>query len=208
MNFNLYLVGVGGQGILTIGELLSSAAFHKEIPVNFFPSRGMAQRGGHVRAQLRLGRGRMGPNIAERSADLVIAMELSEAIKAVRYIRPGGDFLLYEETWLPTAALLGKAPYPQAGKVREAVRAAGARLVSILPEDLPQTDLHRLAPNLFLLGAAVRGSGLGQLFSSEDLQMAIRERWPKGAEGNLRAFQAGWEAPLHLPTALSAGASV
>ena len=74
--FDIYFVGVGGQGVLTIGEIIAEAAFRKNIPVNFYPTKGMAQRGGFVKAQLRLGRTTVGPSIPEKGADLVIATEV------------------------------------------------------------------------------------------------------------------------------------
>ena len=97
--YDIYFVGVGGQGVLTIGEIITEAAFRQGIPVNFYPTKGMAQRGGFVKAQLRLGRKLAGPAIPERGADLVIATEISEALKAVRYIKPCGDFVLYTRTY-------------------------------------------------------------------------------------------------------------
>ena len=71
--FDIYLVGVGGQGVLTIGEIITETAFRAGKPANFYPTKGMAQRGGAVKAQLRLGRSTVGPAIPERGADLVIA---------------------------------------------------------------------------------------------------------------------------------------
>ena len=78
------------------------------LPVNFYPTKGMAQRGGSVKVQVRLGRAVVGPDIPEHHADLAIAMERSEALKAIRYIKPGADFLLYGHVWEPTKVMLGK----------------------------------------------------------------------------------------------------
>jgi indolepyruvate ferredoxin oxidoreductase beta subunit len=112
MKYDVFMVGVGGQGILSIGEIIASAALAKGIPVNFYPSKGMAQRGGFVKASLRLGGETVGPNIAEKGADLVLSMEVSESLKAIRYVKPGGDFVLLGNIWAPTAVMLGKAGYP------------------------------------------------------------------------------------------------
>jgi len=133
-NYDIYLVGVGGQGVLTIGELVAEASHRRGMPVNFYPTKGMAQRGGFVKAQLRLGREMVGPNIPEKGADLVIAMELSEALKAVRFIKPGGDFVLFGHVWAPTAVMLGKADYPTLAMVREQVQEAGGKMCYIAPE--------------------------------------------------------------------------
>ncbi|MFN3374801.1 MAG: sortase domain-bontaining protein, partial [Chloroflexus sp.] len=65
------------------------------LPVNYYPTEGMAQRGGFVKAQVRLGRSFVGPNIPEKGADLAISMELSESLKAVRFLKPGADFVLW-----------------------------------------------------------------------------------------------------------------
>ena len=90
ITYDIYFVGVGGQGVLTIGEIITETAYRKGLPVNFYPTKGMAQRGGFVKAQLRLGREAPGPAIPEKGADLVIATEVSEALKAVRFVKPEG----------------------------------------------------------------------------------------------------------------------
>jgi hypothetical protein len=51
--YDIYFVGVGGQGVLTIGEIITEAAFRKGI-LRTSTHQGMAQRGGFVKAQLRL----------------------------------------------------------------------------------------------------------------------------------------------------------
>ena len=104
----------------------------------------MAQRGGFVKAQLRLGREIVGPIIPEKGADLVIAMELSEALKAVRFLKVGGEFVLYGNRWEPTAVMLGKAPYPKAEDVKEQVMKSGARLVYLDPEICPAIKIMPL----------------------------------------------------------------
>ena len=124
ITYDIYFVGVGGQGVLTIGEIITETAYRKGLPVNFYPTKGMAQRGGFVKAQLRLGREAPGPAIPEKGADLVIATEVSEALKAVRFVKPEGDFVLYAHVWAPTAVMLGKAPYPKLDEVAATARAA------------------------------------------------------------------------------------
>lgn len=192
--FDIYMVGVGGQGVLTIGDLIGEAALDKDIPVNFYPTKGMAQRGGFVKAQLRLGREAAGPRIPEGGADLVIGMELSEALKAVRYVRPGGEFLLFGHVWPPTAVMLGKAPYPTREQVCEQVRGAGARLVYLDPASLPELDGAPVPANVYVLGAALGHTALGRLLDADEMGGRVRRRWKRGVERNMLAFQAGLEA--------------
>jgi len=189
--YDVYFVGVGGQGVLTIGEIITEAAFRKNIPVNFYPTKGMAQRGGFVKAQLRLGRASVGHSIPEKGADLVIATEVSEALKAVRFIKPGGDFVLYAHVWSPTAVMLGKAPYPALDQVLGAARQAGARVCAIPPDRLPAFEGAPVPDNVFTLAVALRQTRLGQLLSADDVREVVRTRWKRGVERNLFAFDAG-----------------
>ena len=191
LTFDVYLVGVGGQGILTIGEIITTAAFQKGLPVNFYPTKGMAQRGGFVKAQLRLGRETVGPSIPEKGADLIIATEVSETLKAVRFIKPGGDVMLFGFVWAPTAVMLGKAPYPTLDQVTEQVRAAGGALHYISPERLPVYEGAPVPDNIYVLGAALAQTRLCQLFDVSDVAGIVRNRWKRGVERNLFALEAG-----------------
>ncbi len=189
--YDIYLVGVGGQGVLTIGEIITSAAFQKGIPVNFYPTKGMAQRGGFVKAQLRLGREKVGPSIPEKGADLVIATEISETLKAVRFIRPGGDVVLFGYVWAPTAVMLGKAPYPTLDDVTSRVCEAGATLHTIAPERLPSYEGAPVPDNMYVLGAVLGQTRLRQILAISDVAGIVRNRWKKGVERNLFALEAG-----------------
>ena len=189
--YDVLLVGVGGQGVLTIADLLSEAALRAGLPVSYYPSKGMAQRGGFVKAQVRLGRAAVGPNIPEQGADLVIALELSEALKALRYVRSGGDFLLYGDVWAPVAVMLGKAPYPALSSVQEEVVKAGARLVYCDPSRLPQYNGAPVADNVYVLALALGQTGLGAVLDPAGVLEVVRTRWQRGAERNVYAFEAG-----------------
>lgn len=192
MNLDIYMVGVGGQGILTIGELVASAALEKGIPVNFYPSKGMAQRGGFVKAQLRLGKEKVGPNIPQKGADLVLSMEISEALKAVRFLKPGGYFVLFAEVFAPTNVMLGKAGYPSLEAVVEEIKKVeGSHLVVIDPKSLPEFEGRTVADNVFMLGTTLKHTPLGKVFTKEDMTKVIHARWTKGVEANSFALDAG-----------------
>jgi len=192
--YDVFLVGVGGQGLLTIGDIIIEAALRKGVPASFYPTKGMAQRGGFVKAQIRLGRQVVGPNIPERGADLVIAMEISEALKAVRFVKPGKDFLLFGHVWPPTAVMLGKASYPSLEQVCEQVRAAGAKVHYLDPEGLPPYEDTSVPANMFVLGAAIAHVGLGEVLDFSDVVHIVQTRWMRDAERNIFALQSGLEA--------------
>lgn len=194
VTYDIYLVGVGGQGVLTIAELITEAAHRQGVPANYYPTEGMAQRGGFVKAQVRLGRERVGPSIPERGADLVIALEVSESLKALRFAKPGADFVLWGHVWAPTAVMLGKAGYPALAAVQEQIQAAGCALHTLDESRLPvYTDGLPVADNLFVLGAVLAATRLREVIAPETVLAAITGRWPQVAGRNAFAFQAGME---------------
>lgn len=192
--YDIYIVGLGGQGVLTIGEIISDAAFKKGIPINFYPTKGMAQRGGFVQAQLRLGREGVGPSMPLNGADLVISMERSESLKAVHYVKSGADFLLYNSVWAPTAVMLGKAPYPTLEEVWGEIEKAGGKVSCLDSKTVPEYNGKPVRENIYVLGAALGQTALKNVFEVDDIVSTIAERWPKGAEANLFAFRSGLAA--------------
>lgn len=189
MNLDIYMVGVGGQGVLTIAEMIINTAMKKGIRCNFFPTKGMAQRGGFVKAQLRLGDAK-GPDISAGTADVVIAMEQSEALKAVDYLRPDGDMIIYGYKWQPTDVMLGRAPYPDAELVIAEAEKRTHNVTFVSPDQLSAGG----ADNIFLLGAAHRHSALNRLFTADELLEAIYARFPKATEKNGVSFREGESA--------------
>ena len=186
MGLSIYMTGVGGQGILTIAELIMAAAVNKGYSLNYFPTKGMAQRGGFVKAQLRIDQSGYGPDIRKGGADVVIAMELSEALRGVSYLKPGGDMVVYGHRWLPTDVMLNRADYPTPEQVEAEAHSAG-RYTYLEPEKLPEGG----AGNMFLLAAAYRHTALNSLFTVDELIAAMDARFPKGMERNHASFEAG-----------------
>ncbi len=191
---DILLVGVGGQGVLTIGDLLLRAAFAADRPASFCPTKGMAQRGGFVKAELRLGADGVGPRIGMNGADIAAAMERSEALQAIPFIKQGGDFLLYDHVWEPARVQLGIDEYPAFDDVSDAITAAGARLTVLRPDDLPVIDGKPVAPNVVLLGALLGLPSLSKFLGAAEVESVIATRWPKSAGPNLEAFRWGLAA--------------
>lgn len=190
---DIFIVGVGGQGVLTIGDIIANAMGAKSYHTSFYPTKGMAQRGGFVKAQLRIGE-RLGPNIPPKGADVIISMERSESLKAAPYIHENTRFIIYGHTWYPTGVMLGKDAYPDKDAVVSALTSAGAQVVYLDEEDLPSFQGIPMAENIYLLGGVVATGALAAFVSVEDIAQAITEKWPKGAERNLASFYAGVEA--------------
>ncbi|MBQ0079680.1 MAG: 2-oxoacid:acceptor oxidoreductase family protein [Eubacterium sp.] len=193
-HFDIYIVGVGGQGVLTISNLITQACVAKDLGVNYYPTKGMTQRGGFVKAQVRCGRepGTYSPSIAPAGADLVISMELAETLKAIPYAKKGADFVVFGDRWLPAGVQMGKDSYPTVEEVIGEIKKAGGNVIYLNPEDKPE----KMRANLYILGSVMAHTELSELISLEFLQELIANKWPKVAEGNLATVKAGAEAKI------------
>ena len=194
--YDIYIVGLGGQGVLTIGDLLAQAGLAKDMAVNFYPRKGMSQRGGFVQGQLRFGRENVGASLPRKGADLVVSMERSEALKGVGYCKPGCDFLLYDDVWITTDVIAKKEKYPELKDVQAQITATGAKLYCLSSDGLPQVNGVPVRANMFILGALLSNTSLKALFSLEDILAALQTYLPKNVESNLAAVQAGYAAAL------------
>ncbi|MEA5060570.1 MAG: 2-oxoacid:acceptor oxidoreductase family protein [Candidatus Pelethousia sp.] len=187
MKLDVYFVGVGGQGVLTMADILMQASLSRDIPCNFYPTKGMAQRGGFVKAQLRFGDGACGPEIGPGGADVVIAMEQSEALKAIDYLKPDGDMIVLGYRWLPTDVMLGRAAYPDAERLAQEAARRTKNYWYLDSALVPENGSN----NIFLLSAAQKMTALSRLFSAEELKNVIFARFPKGIERNRLSFERG-----------------
>jgi indolepyruvate ferredoxin oxidoreductase beta subunit len=194
MSCDIVLVGVGGQGVLTIGDLLLRAAFQADVPASFCPSKGMAQRGGFVKVEIRLGREGVGPRIRDRGADLVVGMERSESLKGIRYAKPEGTFLLYDHVWESTEVMVGTASYPALEQVAAQIRSAAAQLIVLDPSNRPLVQGQPVPANVYVLGAMMGNSPAREVLDPTIVERTIGTRWPKAENRNRAAFRSGLEA--------------
>jgi indolepyruvate ferredoxin oxidoreductase beta subunit len=94
MATSIVIVGVGGQGALTLARWIGEAALAEGYDVRIAEIHGMSQRGGSVEVHVRFGREVYAPIVEEAGADLVIALEAVEALRGFRYLKPGGVLVI------------------------------------------------------------------------------------------------------------------
>jgi len=105
--FNLIITGVGGQGVVTLLQIVDEAAFVEGYDIRSSELHGLSQRGGSVEAHIRFGKKVFSPMVANGNADLIIALEalegLRESAKAGKQTK-----LLINEYFLPFLGSLSK----------------------------------------------------------------------------------------------------
>ena len=99
---DVILAGVGGQGSLFASRVIAQAAFHQGVSVLVAETYGVAQRGGAVFSQIRLGYGVSGPLISRGECRFLLGLEPIEALRRARdYLAPGGSVVLNTRIQLP-----------------------------------------------------------------------------------------------------------
>ena len=95
-DFNLVIVGVGGQGQITLLRILEEAALVENKDFKGSELHGLSQRGGSVEVQFRMGKNIFSPLVSQGDADLILALEMQEALRALYYASSKTQFLLNE----------------------------------------------------------------------------------------------------------------
>jgi indolepyruvate ferredoxin oxidoreductase beta subunit len=88
---NVLCVGIGGQGVLTVSEVLVQAAFIAGYDVKKSEVHGMSQRGGSVTSAVRFGQKVFAPLIPGNEVDILLGFEPNETKRSLHLVREGGQ---------------------------------------------------------------------------------------------------------------------
>lgn len=143
--FNIYIQGVGGQGIGLLSEVLIRAIDYSNQKVKAVDTHGLAQRGGVVVSQIRLGKVTT-PIISKNDADLVITLERDEAMRAMLSSSKEKSTLIYYDTsWQGLEVRLNKAKPFSNDDVKAEADKRSLSLISVFDKDLPDVRMQNVA---------------------------------------------------------------
>ena len=190
---SLAIRGVGGQGNLFFGRVLTQVAFlagYGSDNIVKGETHGMAQMGGPVISTFACGRVHS-PVLLPQGADCLIAMEMSELLRPgfLELLRPGGTLLLARTIMVPQG--MKAEDYPSLESIR--ALAAGFALVEIdvLAEALALGDNTGRIANVVMMGVLSTIAPFATIPQGLWLQ-ALQEVTPAAAwPGNYQAFLSG-----------------
>jgi len=170
----MFFAGLGGQGIMLMGQMVGSAAIHDDLEATFFPSYGPEMRGGTANCTVIVSdKPISNPVISE--SDCVVAMTLPSLLKFEPTLKPGGVLFI-------NTSMIHQKP----------------KRSDITVYEIPVSDManemgdHRVA-NMIMLGAFVRVTNIVKQESAEEV---IREFFGSKSNElvdlNLKAFHL-WE---------------
>jgi indolepyruvate ferredoxin oxidoreductase beta subunit len=189
---NIAITGVGGQGVLTLAEILAKAALQCGLNVRVGEIHGMAQRGGHVVCTVRIGENAKGPIIDSGSAHLLVGFEPIETLREIKLVKQGGCVLMSSHVQYPVAVSMGQAEYPNHEEILKAMNNFTDKIIEFDALKIAGKAGNSRSLNMVMLGAII-GTGLVPITSEAAIDV-VSTAFPKKFEKiNVEATKLGFE---------------
>ena len=108
-NYNALCVGIGGTGVIRVSMILGWAALRQGYKVRTAETHGMSQRGGSVSSYLRFGRNLESPFMVEGDLDVLLAFEISEALRNLHFVNKDTFIIASSNSVIPPSSLTHKS---------------------------------------------------------------------------------------------------
>lgn len=184
--FNLIITGVGGQGIITLIQVIDEAAFINGYSVRSSELHGLSQRGGSVEAHIRFGDKVYSPMVPNGKADLILALEalegLRESVKAAKKTK-----IMINEYSLPFVNS------PSKEEVTKEIEATKKNFYLVPASQICKEKLqNEIVCTMYILGHAVNKNLIP--IKKESVLQAFKNIIPeKYLELNIKAFELAFE---------------
>ncbi len=186
---DIYLVGVGGQGIITASRIIGEAALISGRNVLLSETHGMAQRGGSVVCTARIGDVHS-PLIPAGGVDAILSLELLETLRASCYASSRTTVVSSTERVVPLSVSSQKLTYPTLREVDAAISKTAERFIALDAPRIAEQEGVKMSTNIVMLGA-LAGTGVTGI-ERPSFERAIKEMIRSKLEENLAAFARGF----------------
>jgi len=190
---NIVIAGVGGQGILFTSKIIGEAALESNMNVLTSEIHGMAQRGGVVVSTVKIGNV-SSPLIADAEADIVIAFEPAEALRAANKMSENTTVIINTNPIIPFPISLGKEKYPKMEYILSEIKKRCKNLLTIDANRLAQHAGSGITMNTVMIGAFSQFSVLSKKKIKETIRKNVHKKY---VDVNMRAFELGCKAVKH-----------
>jgi len=144
--FNIYITGVGGQGIGLLSQALVRSADHSGLEIMAVDTHGLAQRGGVVVSRIRCGSHVFSPLTLAHHCDLVLAMEIHEALRGLGVaMKKGGTLAYLNLAWQPLPVRLGQDKEVVPEDITRACGQMGVQCIEVATEAVLDSRMQNMA---------------------------------------------------------------
>ena len=192
--FTMRVTGVGGSGVVTLSQILGSAATIADLPVRSLDQTGLAQKGGAVISDIKIGTADAN-KAAAGECDLYLGADMLVAAdpRNLAVTDPGRTIAVISTAQVPTGAMVADptVEFPDEGVLLDRIREATAAtsLIALDAREVSETLFGEdQYANLVLTGVAYQ---LGALpIPAPAIEEAITLNGTK-VENNVQAFRRG-----------------
>ena len=92
--FNMVITGTGGQGLITLLQIIAEAALFERLDIRTSELHGLSQRGGSVEVHIKFGKEVYSPLIPQGRADLILGLEMQETLREASFASQKTKFLV------------------------------------------------------------------------------------------------------------------
>jgi indolepyruvate ferredoxin oxidoreductase len=194
---SLFLMGIGGTGVVTVNQILGTAALLDGKHVAGLDQTGLSQKGGPVVSHLRIGDGAadVANKVGIAEADLYLGFDLLVATAPPNLLRARPDLTIavVSTTQVPTGAMVASpdVPFPDPGGLLAAVNRVTRKDENVFVDAVGLGEAlfgDHMAANMIMLGAAYQAGAIPVRAAA--IEEAIRINGVQ-AEMNTQAFRAG-----------------
>jgi len=190
-NYKIYLIGVGGQGTVKTSTIIGEAAMAQGLNVVMNEVHGMAQRGGTVVTELKIGEAHS-PLIEAGSADLVLAFEPSELLRTLNRIGNETYVIINSFSIIPFTVSLGISDYPDKSRMFDEFRKLIKNFYLIDAQKLAREAGNVITANIVILGASLAIPEFP--INKENIIKSIRENLPPSTiDSNIKSLEKGYK---------------
>jgi len=190
MIYNFLLIGIGGQGIITLSKILATAVMSKNLKVIVTQKKGLAQRGGSVVAQVRIG-DVYSPLTPRYSAHSLLSMDMEEIFGYIDYINKD-TILVINTKVISDNVFLSKKDKVKKEEIKQLQKSMNNNIFLIDAELKAKQEGMSKAANLYLLGVLFGlDNRINSFFTKDDIVYSIKKNLRKNTELNIELFNKG-----------------
>lgn len=157
--FNIIISGIGGQGVLTLQNIIAESALLQGYDVRTSELHGLSQRGGGVSSHVRFGDKIYSPLVLQGEANLIFGLEPLEALRVSYYASKEKKtvFLVNSYRILPLSTMLLNEKYPSNKEIENCLKQFSTKVIFLNASEVVKKETgNTVAANIFMLGYAAK----------------------------------------------------
>jgi 2-oxoglutarate ferredoxin oxidoreductase subunit gamma len=170
----MLFAGSGGQGVLTIGNILGNAAMLEDFHVTFLPEYGAAMRGGTANCTLCVSDEEIASPVVS-SPDFLLSMNQPSVISFVNRLQPGGR-LIYNSSIIDDVPVRGDISF-----------------FPVPASELGQDFDKGRSTNMIILGSFIKLTKIVKIETLQESVKMLMGRKKKVAESIVKALMIGYD---------------